>query len=146
MSLRCVAFDNLRCRPNLWTRCRRRASFADRLCPRHRAGLDGAILGLMQWEQRLHGADTANEAQIIIPAETRVCKACGARTKWRIPSQRTRRHLLAKAAAGGKKIAEGANSQEEIRPSGDREKITQGPSLPPAGFDEPQRDRRAAGN
>jgi len=93
----------------------------------------------MQWEQRLHGADTSNEAHIINPAESRVCKGCGARTKWKIPAQRTRRRLLAKAATRAKKIAKGAHSPEEIRQSGDCEKITEGASRTPAGFDEPER-------
>ena len=97
-SFRCVAFTPgdprgftpPRNHTYLWTRCRRRSHRNDRFCLAHRRALDGIILGLQQWEQRLHGAEKENEAYASIPAKDSVCETCGAGRKWKIPHKRRR--------------------------------------------------------
>ena len=93
---RCIAFNHSAERPREWMACNRRTRRGDRFCTIHRNALDGAILGLLQWEQRFKGADRENNAYFI-PEKARRCKACGARQKWRIPNKRARRRLLNRA-------------------------------------------------
>ncbi len=103
MSIRCVGFIRSPDHPHIWTRCEHRATSGDRLCPRHRDALDGAILGLTQWEQRPSGAAKENEATAKnkntaatnaddtreardIAEKSFVCKRCGAPFAWQIPA------------------------------------------------------------
>ncbi len=93
---RCIAFNHSDERPREWLACKRRTRRGDRFCTIHRDALDGAILGLLQWEQLFKGVDRENNAYLI-PEKARRCEACGARQKWKIPNKRTRQRLLKRA-------------------------------------------------
>jgi hypothetical protein len=122
MNFRCVGFDLSPRRPQAWTRCKRRAAREDRFCPIHRGGLDGAILGLMQWEQRLKGADRENEAYIM-PAQEPVCKTCGARRKWKMPAKTAARRILGRRKKNSIEEAERGTGERDAA-STDRVDLT----------------------
>jgi hypothetical protein len=48
----CIGFVRSRLSGSAWTRCRQRAS-RGRLCAEHRDGLDGALLGMIKFENLL---------------------------------------------------------------------------------------------
>lgn len=103
MSNRCIAFKCSADRPKEWVACNRRTRRGDQFCTIHRDALDGAILGLLQWEQRLKGTDRENNAYLSLE-KAPPCKACGARHKWKIPNKRARGRLLNRAGKGREKI------------------------------------------
>jgi hypothetical protein len=108
---RCIAFNHSEERPREWMACKRRTRCGDQFCTIHRDALDGAILGLLQWEQRLKGTDRENNAYLSLE-KAPACKTCGARHKWKIPNKRARKHLLNRAGKGREKIENGQTIAE----------------------------------
>jgi hypothetical protein len=48
----CIGFVRSQFSTSGWTRCGRRAARCGRLCREHRDGLEGAVLGILQFEER----------------------------------------------------------------------------------------------
>jgi hypothetical protein len=87
-------------REQLWERCTNPSMRGDRYCAAHRESLDGAILGLLQWEHRLYGSIAKNE-DCLIPGDAYVCESCGARWEWRVPGPtESRSHGLPRSHSG----------------------------------------------
>jgi hypothetical protein len=86
MTASCIGYSRTPGREQLWERCTNPSKRGDRYCAAHREALDGAILGLLQWEHRLYGPITKNE-DCLIPSDGYVCESCGARWEWRVPGR-----------------------------------------------------------
>jgi hypothetical protein len=111
MTAPCIGYALTPGSKHLWERCTNPSKRGDRYCAPHREALDGAILGLLQWEHRLYGPTTKNE-DCLIPSDGYVCDSCGARWEWRVPgrteprghgNRRSRRVSGFRAAAAPKK-------------------------------------------
>jgi hypothetical protein len=48
----CIGFVRSQFSTSAWTRCARPAARRGRLCREHREGLEGALLGILQFEER----------------------------------------------------------------------------------------------
>jgi hypothetical protein len=49
----CIGFVRSHLSKSAWTRCARKAARRERLCAEHRDGLDGALLGMVKFEEIL---------------------------------------------------------------------------------------------
>ena len=49
----CIGFVRSQISESAWTRCARKAARGGRLCAEHRDGLDGALLGMLKFEEIL---------------------------------------------------------------------------------------------
>ena len=57
----CIGFVRSRFSTSAWTRCARPATRRGRLCREHRDGLDGALLGMLEFEE-IRQSDIAQQA------------------------------------------------------------------------------------
>jgi len=49
----CIGFVRSQLSKSAWTRCARKAAWRGQLCAEHRDGLDGALLGMLKFEEIL---------------------------------------------------------------------------------------------